>query len=289
MSAVRVRVVDRLLVEVQVVVAERALHVERSCAIFAADRVACMPGRRRPLLRRGDRRSARRRNPALFEADVHPLCGPSATSRTAATCSRSSAAPPAPSSGRGRPPRRRLGGGVVDRHLPAAARPRAWRPCGPTVLRHGRSAAHVACRAGARRAPTWSMRCSCSATCPRLPSPATTARRRSAHPRPRTACASPLADARRRATSGSWRSSISGSIPPRSPSPTRRRRRDAGRAAGLDPLRRRARARPALAPLLRRRHPAGHAHDRVDGLGADAPDVHLRAGAAGAGLARRSA
>ena len=56
--------------------------------------------------------------------------------------------------------------------------------------------------------------------------------------------------------------------------------------ARLDTVRRRFGARRPFRSLLRRRHPAGNAHDRFHRLGADTADVRLRAGAPGAGLAR---
>ena len=117
---VRVRVVDRLLVEVGVVVAERGLHVERHAPSSPPVGSPACPSRRTcPSMRS---RPCRTPTNPTSSGPSSTSAGPWATRPTAATSRHCSAGPPASRLG---DRRTGLGGAVRRHHLPAAARPRS--------------------------------------------------------------------------------------------------------------------------------------------------------------------
>ncbi len=185
-SASECCVVDRLRVEVRVVVAEGAPPRRTSCAIFAAGRVpvrAAAPG---PLFRRGDRRRAHGRPRRVRDHD------PRAVDRRRQAERRLPLGAPGPGRPGHRPRRQRLdlGGRVIVDHLPAAARPRtgesAHDAVAPGPLGSARSGS---ARAGGRRPGGRRVRPGGAARPIRRP--ATTGWRRSRRPNPRIASASP--------------------------------------------------------------------------------------------------
>ena len=162
---VRVRVVDRLLVEVEVVVAEGAPPCRTSCAIIAAGRVARMPG---PEDISFDAASAIEAtgDHDLFGATIHPLwsVGDKPNGAISWRCWDGPPAPPpavpVPRSGRSCPPPSPISGRPPSARRPSVRRccaaggpPPTCAPCWPRAGRPGRRGARSRRPSGRARRP----------------------------------------------------------------------------------------------------------------------------------------
>ena len=274
MSDVGVRVVDRLLVEVEVVVAERGLHVERHAPSSPpVGSPACPSPRTCPSMR--PRRCRTTDDPGLFDATVNPLWAVGDKPNGGyllALLGRAARSRPRASGGPD------VGGRVLLHHLPAGALSSARPPCGRRCSAAG--VRRPTCGPSSpRERTTWSTPCSS------WPTSRSTRRRATTAPSP-----SMRADPEEcvRLDPEDPDGVYVGIMdvldlrldPATLPFATDPAGRHAGRTAGLDAVRRRSGARRPLAPLFRRRHSAGHPHDRLHGLGADPADVRLRPGPA---------